>query len=340
MQLRPEQLAEHLARDLRPVYLVHGDEPLQVQEVCDAIRAAARERGFASRQVFDVERGFDWERLTEAGAALSLFSAREILEVRLPSGKPGEAGGRVLRALAERPHPDKLLLVVTGKLEAAARKAKWFTALERAGAAIACRPLEHGRLVAWLRARMRRAGLEPEPDAVTLLAARVEGNLLAAAQEIEKLALRHGGRVTVTEVARSVADSARFDPFELADAALSGRPEACVRMLGMLREEGVAPALVLWALGRDIRLLAEAACGDEAPETVFARHRVWPSRRRLLHGALRRHAPAGWRRLLHRTVDTELVVKGQRPGEPWDELIQLAFSLAGREVVPAPESWR
>ncbi len=338
MQLRPEQLADHLQRDLLPVYLVHGEEPLQRDEACDAIRAAARARGFEERQVFDVERGFDWSRLTEAGAALSLFASREILEVRLPTGKPGDAGGKALRALAESPDPDKLLLVVTGKLETAARRSRWFTALEQAGASIACHMLERRRLGEWIRARMRRAGLAPEEAAVTLLAERVEGNLLAAAQEIEKLALLHAGAVSVQDVARSVADSARFDPFALVDAALAGEAAGCVRMLGILREEGVAPPLILWALVREIRLLAEAAEARRrsgSPDAVFARHRVWKSRQRLLTRALERRPPEAWRALLREAEAVELVVKGQRPGEAWGELIQLTLSFAGRPLPAA-----
>lgn len=330
MKLRPEQLDSHLRKDLRPIYLIAGDEPLQRQEAADAVRAAAREQGFAEREVFDAERGFDWNQLLQAAGSMSLFGERRLLDLRM-SPKPGDAGARVLAEYAARPPEDTVLLITCGKLERG--RAKWLQAVEAAGVLVQVWPLEVRALPAWIQARMRARGLQPSREAVALLADRVEGNLLAAAQEIEKLALLHGpGRLDADDVLSAVADSARFDVFGFVDAALTGQGERVARMLQGLRGEGVAPPLVSWALGREIRALAsmaaEAASGEPL-ERIFARHRVWDRRKPLLRTALKRRPLAAWLQLVERAGRVERVVKGAAAGHPWDELLQLSLDLSG-----------
>lgn len=336
MQLKPEQLAQHLKKQLAPIYFIYGDELLLVQEAADAIRAAARAQGYSEREVFNVDKDFDWNQLTESSNSLSLFAERRILEVRMPSGKPGDAGGKALREYAARPAEDTLLLIVSGKLDAQQRKSKWVTDLEAAGVGIPVWPVEVQQLPQWIRARMQGLGLKPTPEAVELLAERIEGNLLACAQEIDKLRLLLGeGPVDAAAVTAAVADSARFDVYGLVDAALAGEADRSLRMLTGLRGEGVEPVLVVWALARELRSLEvmawEIARGETAG-AVMARHRVWAKRQAVVGKALSRLKPGNWQALLAGCARIDRVVKGLAPGNPWDELVHLCLRLAGRPL--------
>lgn len=337
MRLRAEQLAADLGKRLLPIYLVSGDEPLQVNEAADAIRAAARAQGFGERQVLQAEAGFDWSSLAAAGDSLSLFAERKLIELRLPSAKPGDAGSKALVAYAERPAPDDLLLIVCGKLEKAQQNGKWFKALDAAGAVVQIWPVEPRALPGWVRQRLTARGLEATPEAVALLAERVEGNLLAAAQEVEKLVLLYGsGELDVDTVRAAVSDSARYDVFELADTALGGDAARCARILQGLRGEGSEPVLILWALVREVRalaLIAAAAEGGAALDSLLQQHRVWDKRKPLYHAALKRHNARRWRLLLRRAARLDRIVKGAEPGNPWDELLQLSLLIAGVRIV-------
>jgi DNA polymerase-3 subunit delta len=333
MQLRPEQLASHLEKGLAAAYLVYGEELLIQQEAVDAIRFAARRQGYAEREVFVIEKGFDWSLVQDAANALSLFAQRRILELRMPGGKPGDAGSRMLQGYLAQPPEDTLLLLVTGKLDPSQRRAKWVQALERAGVSIAAWPIDAQRLPAWIRERMRARGLRPSHEAVELLAERVEGNLLACAQEIEKLRLLHGaGELDAAAVLASVADSARFGLFTLVDSALKGEGVRTVRMLNGLRAEGVEPPLVAWALAREVRgleVMSRGVANGETVKRVMERSRVWPSRQAVVAAALKRHQPAVWQALLSHCARIDRVIKGQLQGNAWDELIQLSLQLAG-----------
>jgi len=339
MQLRLEQLDGDLERQLRPVYLLYGDEPLLVQEAADAIRGRARAAGHTEREVMHADSGFDWNALLAASDSLSLFAERRILEVRLPTGKPGEAGARALRAYAERPAGDTVLMVISAKPEPAARRSAWVKALDRAGAVVPVWPVDARRLPAWIGARMERAGLAPTREAVGLLAERVEGNLLACAQEIDKLRLLHGpGPLDARAVAAAVADSARYDVFTLADAVIAGQAARAQRVLTGLRAEGVEPVLVVWALAREARQLAALAAEVGAGHSVgqvLAAHRIWESRKKLLGQALARHDARFWQARLAECARADRVVKGQAPGNPWDELVQLSLHMAGRSPLSA-----
>lgn len=333
MQLRPEQLASHLDKGLAAAYLVYGEELLVQQEAVDAIRSAARRHGYAEREVFVIEKGFDWSLIRDTANALSLFAERRILELRMPGARPGDAGSRMLQGYLARPPEDTLLLLVTGKLDASQRRAKWVQALERAGVSIAARPIDAQRLPGWIRERMRARGLRPSREAVELLADRVEGNLLACAQEIEKLRLLHGaGELDAATVVASVTDSARFGLFGLIDSSLKGEGARTVRMLNGLRAEGIEPLLVVWALARELRgleLMSRGVANGETVNRVMERSRVWQSRQAVVGVALRRHRPAVWQDLLSHCARIDRVVKGQLQGNAWDELIQLSLQLAG-----------
>ena len=255
----------------------------------------------------------------------------------MPSGKPGDAGSKALCAYAAAATPDNLLLISCGKLDKQQQKSKWFTALESAGAVIQIWPVEPSALPGWIRQRLQGRGLQPTAEAAQLLAERVEGNLLAAAQEVEKLALLYGGGGLDAEQVRSaVADSARYDVFELADTALAGDGARCARVLEGLRGEGDDPVLILWALVREVRALAQVAAGQAAGtplETLFQQHKVWDKRKPLYQAALKRHNLRRWRALLRRAARLDRICKGAEPGNPWDELLQFSLLMAGVRIV-------
>lgn len=337
MKLKPEQLATHLQRPLAPIYVLSGDEPLLVQEAADAIRASARAQAYTERMVMFVESSFDWNTLTQAADSLSLFSERRVLELRMPGGKPGDAGSKALQAYAERPADDTVLLVICGKLETAARNSKWHQALEQAGVAVQVWPVELRALPAWIGQRMQQKGLRPSREAVALLAERIEGNLLAAVQEIDKLLLLYGpGPLDIDAVTAAVADSARFDVFILVDAALEGGAARVVRVLDGLREEGVEPVLLVWALARELRQLAaiaEQLGRGTALASALAQQKVWDKRKPLLERAVKRHGAPRWRALIRQCARIDRMVKGMEQGSAWDELVQLALAMAGNQVL-------
>jgi len=340
MQLKPEQLDVHLKKNLAPVYFISGDEPLRVLEAADAVRAAARAQGYDERDVLSVQAGFDWNSLLAEAGNLSLFAQRRVIDLRIPGGKPGEAGAKALRDFAARPPEDTLLLVTAGKLDPAARKSKWALALEQAGVAVFVWPLNEQEFSGWVQARMRKRGLQPSAEAVQMLADRVEGNLLACVQEIDKLYLLHGaGPVDAGAIAGLVADHARFDVYTLVDAALAGKAARSVRILNGLQAEGVAPPVVLWALARELRQLAAMAAEHsqgQAISGVMARYRVWASRKDVVGTALQRLTAAGCARLLRQCAATDRVCKGRATGNAWDELLQLTLQLAGQPALAGP----
>jgi len=336
VRLRPEQLDSHLRQGLAPLYLVYGDEPLLIQETADAVRAAARQRGYGERECLTVDTGFDWNNLLQISATASLFAPRRLLELRLGEAKPGDAGARVLQTYAQRPPPDVILLITGAKLDPASQKSRWFTALEAAGVIVPIWPVDAGRLPAWIRQRMQAKGLRPAPEAVTLLAEQVEGNLLAAAQEIDKLSLWFGSEsFTAEQLLVVVTGSARYSVYDLVDAALAGNIERVSRVLNGLRSEGVEPVLAAWALHREICLLATMAFEIQqgaAPELALTRNKVWEKRKPLIRSALKRLSASACRRLLRDCAALDRQIKGIEPGDPWDQLLQLSVKLAGREL--------
>ncbi|MET0067276.1 MAG: DNA polymerase III subunit delta [Candidatus Thiodiazotropha sp.] len=337
MKLRNDQLGGHLKSALAPVYLLSGDEPLQMMEAADEIRRAAREQGYLEREVLDAGSGFDWSALAQAAESLSLFGDRRVLELRLNSPKVGADGSKALVGYCERPAEDTVLLVILPKLERAQTSSKWLQAIDRAGVFLQIWPIEGGRLAPWIEQRLRKAGLVPEPGVVEMLSDRVEGNLLAASQEIEKLLLLQGpGVITQAQLAQSVADSARFDVFGLLDTLLTGNAAKGLRMLSALKAEGVAAPVVLWGLSREIRALAEMAREVEqgqSPAQVMNRFRVWEKRKPLIQKALKSATSQRWQRLLIRCADTDLAIKGLSSADPWLGLRNIAQGVSGRVVL-------
>lgn len=336
MKLPANRLDGHLREKLRPCYLVSGDDPLLVQEALDSLRETARKQGFESRDLHVQLAGFDWSVLSSAANELSLFASRRIIELRLPTGKPGREGSAAIAELAAQAGDDLLFIVQAPRLDRSSANAKWVKALDSEGVHVQVWPVDARELPRWIAGRMQHAGLEPEREAVRVVADRVEGNLLAASQEVEKLRLLLGpGAVTGEQVREAVADSSRFDVYKLADAALAGNASRALRILEGVRAEGVEPVIVLWALTRDLRTLAKLSQAIDAGTSVaaaFRAERVWESRQNLLRGCLGRHRRADFQNMLQAARQADAVAKGQQQGDAWQLLINLVWQLSMREA--------
>ena len=337
MRLKPEQLPAHLDRcELLPVYYLSGDEPLQLQEAGDLVRARARVLGYEERIVLDVEAGFDWERLQQAGANLSLFSSKRIIELRLGGNRPGREGGAALAGYAATCSPDNLLLFTSERIDRKTQQAKWFKALEQCGCCIQVWPVGASELPGWLRARCRRQGKRITREAAALIAQRVEGNLLAAQQEIDKLALL----VDETEiddeaVLKMVVDSARYDVFDLIENVFLGNPERISRMLRGLRNEGIEPLSVygalMWRFRRAGTLAHDIAQGKPRDQ-VFSSYRVLAQHRKGINRLLKRLSADRLSALLVQALEVDKALKGVVEADSWRLLETFMFNLAGLEA--------
>jgi DNA polymerase-3 subunit delta len=326
-RLNLEQLPAALKSGLAPVYLVSGDEPLLVGEAADAIRAAARAAGYTERTVFFVDRSFDWDELRGTTQSLSLFAERRLVELRLPTGKP-DKGAAQLIALANHPPPDVLTVVITEKLDKKAGDAAWVQAFAQRGVWVPVWPVGTAALPSWLHARAKRNGSEMEPGVAELIALRVEGNLLAAAQELDKLSLlANGAKIDKALVLQSVGDSARYDVFQLAEAASAGEAVRALRILLGLRSEGVEPTLILWALVRELRGLWQASERNRLRSSQ--RGSGWNLAATPSPAALARLRELPLARLLGDASQVDRIIKGLAPGDPWSALTGLAATLAG-----------
>ena len=321
MKIKANQLSSQLQKNLAPCYLITGDEHLLVDEALDAIRAVARERGFASRDLHIAAAGFDWAQLHDSSANMSLFAEKRIVELRLPTGKPGRVGSQAIVDLVDRTDSDLMLIVSGPKLDRSAQSSKWVKSIESAGVNVQIWPIGQRELPGWIAERMRRAGLQPDRGATALIADRVEGNLLAAGQEIEKLRLILGeGKVTADDVSGAVANSSRFDVFKLVDAALTGDAKRALRILSGLRAEGVEPVIVVWALTRELRTLAgltdTIAAGMDLAGGM-KKTGVWSNRQALVRSCIGRHQHGDFHRLLKAANQADQAAKGQVRADPW-----------------------
>jgi DNA polymerase-3 subunit delta len=327
LRLRAEQLPAALARGLAGIYLVSGDEPLTVGEAADAIRAAARAAGYADRRVFFIDRSFSWDELRLATQSLSLFAERRLFELRMPSGKP-EKGAALLAELAAQSAADLTYLVVTDKLDRKAGDAPWVQAIEKHGAWVPIQPVDTAALPAWLRGRAKMLHIDIDAEASQLIVDRVEGNLLAAQQELEKLKLlADGGSIDVDLVLRSVGDSARYDVFQVAEAAAAGDAARALRVLMGLKSEGVEPTLILWALLRELRGMWQARERDRLRSAV--RGSAWNLAATPSVRALSRLKKLPLAPLLMQASHADRVIKGLVPGDAWSALIGLTGAFAG-----------
>ena len=336
LQLRPAELGAHLTRKLLPLYVVHGDEPLGVIEAADSIRAAARRAGCDEREVFIVEQHFRWDAFVAANANLGLFGSRKLIDLRIPSGKPGTEGAQALERHARSLDPDNVTLITLPRADRTTQSSAWFAALADAGVTVAVTPLERAALPAWLTERLARNEQRVTRDTLAFLAERCEGNLLAARQEIDKLALLlPKGALAHDDVERAVADVARFDIQELSEAWLSGDAARSLRIIDALRGEGEPITLAIWQLGEDLHALAgvrDAMASGQSLQTAVRGARVWGKRQGALERAARRASPAQIERLLHALAALDGLAKGIGQRDPWDVLVSLALDLCARPV--------
>lgn len=326
--LRVDEFHSRLKSRLFPFYLLHGDEPLLIQECADALRAACRAQGIVDRQVFDADAGFDWSRLAAELSGMSLFGERKLIEVRLPGSKPGATAAKALRELAAQAPPEDVVLVLAGKLDRDVERAAWVRAIEEAGATLRVWPLRRRELPGWITQRLRAAGFQPTRDAVALLADRVEGNLLAARQEIEKLALlAEPGPLDASTLETLVTDSARYSIYDLCDCTLEGNRAAAVRTLSGLRAEGTESILVLWALAEEIRRalrIARRRADGETAEQALKAERGKP----VADAALRRLGQQGLQRALRLAAGVDRCIKGLEQRDAWDALLEFVLCVA------------
>jgi len=342
VNLRPSQLAAHLERTLAPVYTIHGDEPLLAMEAGDDIRAAARKAGCDEREVLIAEKGFDWDAFRATNANLGLFGSRKLVDLRIPSGKPGVDGAKALEAaaasVASDANPEIVLLVTLPRLDRAAQSSAWFTALGNAGVAIAVFAPERNELPAWIAARLARQGQRASAETLAFLADRCEGNLFAAKQEIAKLGLLlPAGEIPYDAVESAVTDVARYDILQLSEAWLTGDAARALRIIASLESEGEGLPLLLWQLGEDLHALAAILelVATGTPVAVALRNaRVWGRRQAAMERAARRVRSAAVTPMLRALARLDAVSKGIGTGNAWDELRELALTLAGHPAVP------
>jgi len=336
MRIQIRQLADNLKHKPAPVYLLYGDEPLQLGEAAADVRAAARAQGFEERELLECEPGFDWGRLTAAASARSLFCDRKLIELRLGAARIGREGSEAVRAYCRNPAEDNRLLILAPELERRELQAKWVQELDRIGILLQVQRIQGRYLVVWIEQRLRERGLRPEPGVADLLSERVEGNLLAAAQEVEKLRLLYGeGDLDRERLVSAISDGARYDLFDLPDAALSGDRARVRRIINTLAAEGTAPALVLWALARELRMLAAVSHAAQRGGTAAAlrTHKVWESRQSRVLAALKRLSTAHLQDLLVRCAAADRTIKGLTTGDPWQALATIADDLAGARQI-------
>ncbi len=336
MQLRVDGLEAHLAKTVAPLYVISSDEHLLALEAADKIRRAARANGYSERDVLTVERTFKWGELLAANNEMSLFGDKKLIELRIPTGKPGKDGGAALQAYAKNLSPDNLTLITLPKLDWQTAKAAWVGALQQAAVYIEIPIVARAALPGWIGTRLASQGQSVDRQGLDFIADRVEGNLLAAHQEIQKLGLLHEpGKLTFEQVHDAVLNVARYDVFKLSEAMLSGDVARLVRMLEGLKGEGEALPLVLWAVADEIRTLLKlkAAMAQGRPLGVLLKeYRIWGPKERMMEPALRRVSLATLEQALQDAAQVDKMVKGLRAkafaGDAWDAMLQLALKVA------------
>jgi DNA polymerase-3 subunit delta len=339
MKVYPEKLAGSLKKGTAPLYIVSGDEPLLVQEACDLIRAELKEKGFEERDLYHVETGFDWDEVFYSVNSMSLFAEKKLIEIRMPTAKPGDKGGKALTALVEQLGSDTVLLLVLPRVDAGTQKTKWFKSIESAGAFVQVWPIESQALPRWLEERFRREGLQVTREAVLALTDRIEGNLLAAVQEIQRLKLvARDNSVDLDLVLDGVADNARFDVFKLIDTSLGGDSAKLVRMIQALQAEGVELLFLNSMLARELRgleTMSLAMLQGQPMREALKKGRVWDKRTSAVSKALNQHNPGSLRRLQEGTGSVDRMVKGLMVGDPWLQITSVLLELSGARM-PRP----
>ena len=329
MRLRVEQLENTLKKGLSPVYFFSGDEPLQLWELADAVRKSARKNAYANREVLVVDKSFNWHELVFAADSLSIFSDKRILELRISTGSVGVDGAKALINYCNRPAEDTILLITSGKIDNKSTKTRWFEAIDKVGVIIQVWPLEGADLLRWIQQRLQKRDIQVDLPSAQLLAARVEGNLLAAAQEIEKLYVLYGsGFASLEQVYDVVADSSRYDVFNLMDTVLSADVNKIIKVLSGLKGEGTATPIVLWGLMREARQLLQiklALAKGQNKDFVFKNHQIWDKRKQLVSQALQRLSDNDLNTILVVSAKADRQIKGQQAGDAWETLLAICL---------------
>lgn len=332
MIIQPDRLTKLVSGgNLKPAYLVFGDEPLQIMESLDVIRQSLRDDGAAERIVIEVERGFDWDELSATLSGMSLFAEKRIVELKLGDRKPDKKGSEKIGDFLANPMSEDVLLISANKLDRNQQKAKWFKAIEKHGAVVQARQLAGRALESWIVNRAKAKNILIEREVADLIATRAEGNMLAAAQELEKLSLANGAdKIDSSTAMKAIADSARYDVFKLIDTIMAGQTLQAVRMLRGLREEGTEPIIINWALNKELRTLfslsAEVDKGVPASKAA-ANAGIWSSKIGGIENTLRRKTKQSLRVLFLQSIRIDRMIKGSLTGNPWDEMELLCLDL-------------
>ncbi len=320
--------------------MLFGAEPLLIEEALDQVRALARENGYHERLRFTVEAGFDWNLLLAQGQAMSLFAEKKLIELRMPTGKPGDAGTKAIMAYCEYLPEDTTLVIISGPVDKRAQGTRWFKAVDTAGVVVESPEIKADRLPDWVSQRMTSMGITYDFDVVDRICQLVEGNLLAAAQEINLLSLLYPGeKITSETIERIIADHARFSVYTFADACLSGSVVRATRILQSLKREQAEPVVILWALSRDARALCQLSAASErtgqSPGSLFKKYGIWGSRSGLVTAALRRMGNRQWENILRRLGRADLMVKGSVPmlrRDIWEEIENISLRICGTNI--------
>jgi len=325
-----------VTKNVFPVYMVSGDEPLQQMESLDVIRDYLKEKDYSEREVLDVDAQFDWQQLMDEAASMSLFATRRIVELRLPSAKPGRQGSQIIKEYLSQPPEDTVLIINAGKIDGNAKKSAWYKAVEQSGLVVQCWPVPVDKLSGWLRQRFNRRGMEAEQDVFAYISQHVEGNLLAADQEIEKLLLLLGpGKISFADVVEAVTSQSRYSVFELVDSSLAGNSSRVVKIISGLKSEGIAPVVVNWAMAKDIRLLSQVAVDVSSADYILKRSGVWQSRLALFKSCLSRHPQRAFQMMLKRCAYIDAASKGMIDVNVWDEIESLCVRLSRSPKSPS-----
>lgn len=336
MQAKPEQLISQFKNKPMPVIWISGDETLLVQEACDGVRRFAKEKGFMEREVLDAHSAFDWNTLLQSSYSLSLFAEKKLIDLRLASPKLDNEAKKALQAYVENPGEDNLLLITSGKIEKVSTTTKWFKAIESKAWFVQIWPVNTQQLPGWIAQRLKKYNLSADPDAIRLLCDRVEGNLLAANQEIEKLSLlTESNNLTVEMVMRSVADSSRFNVFSLIDSTLEGNSSRALKILYHLKAEGAELLQILNLLCRELRALTRMCAKIDQGQNingVMQSERVWNNRTGIVGNALAYHSIKSLEGILKDAMIVDQSVKGLLKNNPWDEMAALLLKVANTET--------
>ena len=336
MHHKANQLAASLQKKLAPVYFISGDEPAQQLEAADAVRSAAKQAGFLHREVLTVDENFSWNQLSFAAESLSLFAEKKLIDLRIPTGKLGQEGSKVVTHYCQKLPPDTLLLITAAKIDKASQKSRWFQALDSVGVIVQVWALEGNELKHWLQQRLQKREIPLEPQAMNLFVSRVEGNLLAAKQEIEKLYMLYGSaNISLQQLEQATVDNSRYDIFKLTESALAAKPARMTKILQSLQAEGIASTLVLWALSREIRLLnsLQFSLSQGQPlEPLFKKNQVWGARKTLVNTALKRLKQSQLQKIILLSSQADRQIKGQQAGDVWETLLAISLLMAGVKI--------